>query len=616
MISWEERQAVGQIAQAPSSAKPIDFEHLQTTIDALLPKIRPAVVCIECGGGSGSGVIVSADGLVLTAAHVIDKSQELTIIYPDGRRFKGKSLGTYGPSDAGMGQILEGAPHPFVNVASGLDLKVDDTVMALGHPGGFDPQRGTPLRIGHILSLSDDFFEADVALIGGDSGGPTFDLNGDVIGIHSHIADSLHLNSDAHIASFHRAWDAMRQGTHHATHYSNSLDEKEMRETQSRAEANQQQQSELPTDNRGDTSQPSELRSLAERSKANGGSLKLSREALLQLRQNLAARMERAAPASGTRWIDTWARQWLAQFQPKTERFRKSVYRVIVSGRPVALGTAVHPDGMLVTKASEIKGKNAFVELGPQDLRPMEIVSISQTLDLALVKVAGVTLEPVDLRCASARSNTPSEMGTLCSAVGATDQSVGFGVVSVAQRSLDGKSGAYLGVVVAPDGQGLKIVDIKPNSPAVRAGLKGTDRIASVDGRAIKSNDELSDCIAAHVPGDLLRMDVERDQAQLTLMITLGDGAALAPMPGAREQAIDSESTSMSKRRWFFSNGLQHDCAIAARDCGGPLIDLEGRLLGINIARAGRIQSYAIPISDVAMFVRSNGFAIGTGDLP
>ena len=616
---------IGQLhAQAPNTQSPsnkLDFHQLQLTVDTLLPKIRPAVVCIECGGGSGSGVIVSADGLVLTAAHVIDKAQELTIVYPDGRRFPGKALGTYGPADAGMAQILEGAPHPFVGVATGKELKLDDTVIALGHPGGFDEQRGTPLRIGHILDINENFIETDTALIGGDSGGPTFDLQGNVIGIHSHISDQLHVNSDGNIASFHAAWDAMREGRHDKIHYSQSLDQKEKKDSQRDSPSESSPASKSPTEtqrpsNREGTSRTSPLRSLAEEAKRNGGSLKLSREELLRMRQGLAERTESLAPAGGLRLIDGWARQWFVPFQPSVKSVRKSVHKLFVGGRTVALGTAVHADGLLVTKASEIKGKTVFLELQPKELRPVEVIAVSEPLDLAIIKVNDAKLHAVHWSDASQRLTAANEMGSLCAAVGASDQPVGFGVVSVAQRSLDGKSGAYLGVTIAPDEAGVRIVDIKPNSPAIRAGLKATDRIKSIDGEPLGNNDQLTALVTARVPGDSMRIDIDRGDTQLTLLVKLGDGAILAPMPGSREQAIDSESTLMSKRRWFFARGIQHDCAISAKDCGGPLIDIEGRLIGINIARAGRIQSYAIPISDVASFLRSNHVSISAGVQP
>ncbi len=616
---------LGQLhAQAPNTQPPsnkLDVQQLQLTLDTLLPKIRPAVVCIECGGGSGSGVIVSADGLVLTAAHVIDKAQELTIVYPDGRRFPGKALGTYGPADAGMAQILEGAPHPFVGVATGKDLKLDDTLIALGHPGGFDEQRGTPLRIGHILEINENFIETDTALIGGDSGGPTFELQGNVIGIHSHISDQLHVNSDGHIASFHAAWDAMREGRHDKIHYSQSLDQKEKKDSQrekpseSGPASKLQNETQRPSNQEG-ASRSSPLRSLAEEAKRNGGSLKLSREELLRMRQGLAERTESLAPAGGLRLIDDWARQWFVPFQPNVASVRKSVHKLLVGGRTVALGTAVHADGLLVTKASEIKGKTVLLELQPNDLRPVEVIAVSESLDLAIIKVNDVKMNAIHWSDASKRLNAANEMGSLCAAVGASDQPVGFGVVSVAQRSLDGKSGAYLGVIIAPDEAGVRIVDIKPNSPAVRAGLKATDRIKGIDGVPLSNNDQLTALVAARVPGDPMRIDIDRGDTQLTLQVKLGDGAILAPMPGAREQAIDSESTLMSKRRWFFAKGIQHDCAISAKDCGGPLIDLDGRLLGINIARAGRIQSYAIPISDVASFLRSNHVLSSAGVQP
>ncbi len=124
-----------------------------------------------------------------------------------------------------MAQIEVAGPFPWVEVASGADMKLHDPVIALGHPGGFDSLRGTPLRLGYLNAIEDNFIQSDNALIGGDSGGPSFDLQGRVIGIHSHISGSLGVNRDASIRAFHLAWDAMKRGEHHAMNYSQAIGE-------------------------------------------------------------------------------------------------------------------------------------------------------------------------------------------------------------------------------------------------------------------------------------------------------------------------------------------------------------------------------------------------------
>jgi serine protease Do len=160
-------------------------------------------------------------------------------------------------------------------------------------------------------------------------------------------------------------------------------------------------------------------------------------------------------------------------------------------------------------------------------------------------------------------------------------------------------------VGVKPEKESLRIESVAPNSPASKAGLKVGDSIVTIDGTAVRSEEELQKMVQSHLEGDQLKIDVERGDASLTVLARLEDATQLAPMPGAREQAMDSITASLSKRRWNFANGIQHDCAISAKNVGGPLVSLDGRVMGINIARAGRIQSYAIPISDVSNFLVS-----------
>jgi S1-C subfamily serine protease len=596
--------------QTEPSSSMHSLRDIEKKILQVLPKIKPCVVCVQAGGGSGSGVIVSADGLVLTAAHVIDKAKELTIVYPDGRKFKGEALGTYGPADAGMARILEGAPHPFAEVHSGKGLELNETVIALGHPSGFDLQRGPPLRIGHITALDENYITTDTSLIGGDSGGPSFDLEGKVLGIHSHIAGEIQTNRDSHIAKFHANWEEMKTGVHHAQHYSKSIGS-------GKPQPGPDQESKTEPVPPRDPNEKSRLQELAQKAKASGGKIKLSRDELRELRKTLAMRTEALAPAGGTRLIDKWATNWITGFQSlrptaKASSDRPSVVKVQVDGRNVALATCVHREGWFITKASEVKNRSVKLELSDQQSLSAEVKSVDDALDLALLYVKTDGCSPIQLVSNIDSSDTSKQpMGSLCFAVGTSDKPAGFGVVSVAARPLNGKSGAFLGVGVKPEKESLRIESVAPNSPASKGGLKVGDSIVTIDGTAVRSEEELQKIVQSHLEGDQLKIDIERGDASLTVLARLEDATQLAPMPGAREQAMDSITASLSKRRWNFSNGIQHDCAISAKDVGGPLISLDGRVMGINIARAGRIQSYAIPISDVCNFlVSANMFTL------
>lgn len=591
----------------------LDLKRIQEEILQQLPKVGPTVVSIEAGGGSGSGVIVSPEGLVLTAAHVIDKAKDLTIIYPDGRRFRGKALGTYGPGDAGMAQILEGGPHPFVDVAPADSLILGQTAFAMGHPGGFDLDRGSPIRIGHITEIANNFISLDAPLIGGDSGGPSFDLQGRVIGIHSHINDRVDVNRDGHISAFHRAWDSMKRGLHDAEHYSKSV------------KSQSDNAGSSPSGPKGDSlrvsgtssearDRASRLQELVEKTKANEGKLKIDREELLKLRKQLTDQTDSLSPTSGGRIQDSWAAGWHAAFEPHCRRYKASVVKVINNGRQTALATIVSTQGLVITKASEVKNRQIQLQVATIDrsitdnLLPTKLVAIDEALDLALLKVEpSEALQPLDWSVC----NHTAPKGSLCAAIGVDSSPVGFGIISVSERSLDGKSGAFLGIGVEPQEAGLKIIEIKTRSPALQAGLRVGDILVAAEANTLTSADQLSKIVASMLPGDPLRLDVHRDQTQLTITVKLADGTQLAPMPGNREQAIDSLTAKLSKRRWGFRLGLQHDCSIASNDCGGPLIDLDGKLIGINIARAGRIQSFSIPIHEVQQFVERS---INPGD--
>jgi serine protease Do len=99
--------------KAPENRK--DLDAIQSALAKALPNARAATVCIELGEGSGSGVIVSADGLILTAAHVSSGvNKKATVVLEDGTKLKAETLGLVAGTDAAMMRITEKGTWPFV----------------------------------------------------------------------------------------------------------------------------------------------------------------------------------------------------------------------------------------------------------------------------------------------------------------------------------------------------------------------------------------------------------------------------------------------------------------------------------------------------------------------
>ena len=199
-----------------SAANPLKIlKEREKKVKSIVSRVMPSVVAVIGGGrgqsAAGSGVIISEDGLIMTAGHVTDAAgKELTIIFPDGRNVKGKSLGINRTRDAGLAQITEEGKWPYVKMGDSAKAKLGDWVVAMGHPGGYDLQRTPPIRLGRILSLGEmGMLGTDCTLIGGDSGGPLFNLEGEVIGIHSSIGGSLAENRHVPSAVYRKDWDRM-----------------------------------------------------------------------------------------------------------------------------------------------------------------------------------------------------------------------------------------------------------------------------------------------------------------------------------------------------------------------------------------------------------------------
>lgn len=315
----------------------------------------------------------------------------------------------------------------------------------------------------------------------------------------------------------------------------------------------------------------------------------------------------------------------------------KATVRVRNNGKDVALGTIVGTDGWVVTKASRLKGVTT-VQL--MDGREMDArtVGIDRDYDLAMLKIAAKQLPSVELAvldAESARGRTVSDTnpddtagqtvretskdeadtskdaskaaeepvdmapawspGAWVATVGPERDPIAIGVLSVMPRRILRRPG-ILGIRLDTVGDTAKVVQVFPNSGAEAAGVLINDMITSINGSLVTNSRELITSIQRFSPGDVIDVGIDRGEKKLVLRATLG--GRFSTMPRSRSQMQNSLGSTLSRRRFGFPTALQHDTVLKPADCGGPLVDLDGRVVGINIARAGRTESYAIP-SDV-----------------
>ncbi|TAJ76522.1 MAG: DegQ family serine endoprotease [Gallionellaceae bacterium] len=138
----------------------------------------------------GSGFIISADGYILTNAHVVDSADKITVRLTDKREFKAKVIGADKRTDVALLKI-EASNLPKVSQGDPALLKVGEWVLAIGSPFGFDSSVTAGIVSAKGRSLSQEnfvpFIQTDVAINPGNSGGPLFNMKGEVVGINSQI---------------------------------------------------------------------------------------------------------------------------------------------------------------------------------------------------------------------------------------------------------------------------------------------------------------------------------------------------------------------------------------------------------------------------------------------
>ncbi|MGB6219719.1 S1C family serine protease [Haloferula sp.] len=281
--------------------------------------------------------------------------------------------------------------------------------------------------------------------------------------------------------------------------------------------------------------------------------------------------------------------------------FLQTSSAVIRRGREeVIFGTVVSADGYILTKASELGAiEDLSITVDREVFNSPRIVAEDPVWDVALLKVEASNLIPVQLSPLDEHSQ-----GTWLVANGATTRSsrrVQIGVVSANEREVFAKGGTVLGVSLKDDNENELIVsEVTEGSGAEEAGLQPDDKIVSIEGKRVGTRAEVAEELRERRVGDRVTIGVLRKGEEISVKVALSGRAELFGEQASRNDMMSGE---YSERRTGFPRVMQHDIIGNRHFMGGPVFNLNGECVGMNIARFSRCETYAIPAKELLVLV-------------
>lgn len=273
-----------------------------------------------------------------------------------------------------------------------------------------------------------------------------------------------------------------------------------------------------------------------------------------------------------------------------------STVKIFSEKRQVALGAIVQADGLVLTKLSEVENRPKIRVERSGKSYSAKVFKQNEENDLAILKIEAKDLPVI------AWSNVTPKLGAFVLTASTERQPLALGTYSVQPRSTREGEQAFLGVQPIVAMNGVRVTDIQRGSASYEAGIRDDDVIMKIAGKPTVDVASLVKVIREHRPGDQVTIDYQRNGVARTTQATFA-GRGLASERAARFKMMNRLGAVPSRRDGNFPSVFQHDTPLFPEQCGGPIVDLDGRVIGLNIARKGRAASYALPATHVKTLI-------------
>lgn len=277
-------------------------------------------------------------------------------------------------------------------------------------------------------------------------------------------------------------------------------------------------------------------------------------------------------------------------FKPAAGHARASIVVIHADGQRSVLGTVVDADGLVLTKASELPDEGQALTCHFHDGREAaaRVVAVDDANDVALLKVEATNLTPVTW------ADQEPSVGRWVVTPGTDERPLAVGIVSVPPRRIPHQR-ALIGVSLDLNASPPSVVSVMEGMGAAEAGIRAGDVIVQAQGKNVKDREELIGLLSEYRDGQIVTLTIRRGEDEVVKEVRM----STPPQTGVsrfldRQRIQNAMGGPLSERSDGFEQAIQHDTVLLPWQCGGPLINLQGQAVGLNIARAERVASYAL----------------------